>query len=190
MSAEWVTAIATVGTFLVIAASAIAALIQLRHLRGGNQIAAITGFREALDEPDIADAMYFGLWELPERLQNPEVRRALLARDWSGVPPEYRRLAKVANLFENMGVLVKNGVIHPNIMCDLWSHTVVRNWKAMCPVIHNRRQLLHNPSVNENFEYIAALAARWMEAHPLGAYPKNAPRMPSTEVWPELSEHV
>lgn len=40
MSAEWVTAIATAGTFVVIAASAAAALVELRHLRGSNQIAA------------------------------------------------------------------------------------------------------------------------------------------------------
>lgn len=38
MSAEWVTAIATAGTFVVIAASAIAALLQIRHMRSGNAI--------------------------------------------------------------------------------------------------------------------------------------------------------
>jgi hypothetical protein len=188
MSADWVTAVATAATFVVIAASATTALIQLRHIRGSNQLAAIEGFRSALDTPDITDAMYFALWDLPDRLKNPENRAALLARDWSGVPPDYRRLAKVANLFENMGVLVKNGAIKPDIMCDIWGHIIVRNWNAMSPVIMNRRALLHYPPLNENFEYIAALAARWIEKHPHGTYPKDAPRMPQSELWPELHE--
>ena len=41
MSAEWFTAIGTLGTFVVITVSAIAALMQLRHMRGSNQIIAL-----------------------------------------------------------------------------------------------------------------------------------------------------
>jgi hypothetical protein len=48
MSAEWVTAIATSVTALVIASSAAAALFQLRHMRGSNQIVALTELRETL----------------------------------------------------------------------------------------------------------------------------------------------
>jgi hypothetical protein len=49
MSAEWVTAIGTIGTFVVIAASAVAALVQLRHMRGSNQIAALNELRETME---------------------------------------------------------------------------------------------------------------------------------------------
>ena len=66
MTAEWVTAIATLGTFLVIAASAIAALLQLRHTRGSNQIIALTECRERLESDEFNDARQFIANTLPE----------------------------------------------------------------------------------------------------------------------------
>jgi len=42
MSLELVNTLASIGTLLVIAATAIAALAQLRHSRGSNQIIALT----------------------------------------------------------------------------------------------------------------------------------------------------
>ena len=75
MSAEWVTAIATAGTFVVIAASAIAALVQLRHMRGSNQIVALTECRETVESPDFREAQRFVSYELPKRLQDLEKHR-------------------------------------------------------------------------------------------------------------------
>ena len=59
MSAEWVTAMATLGTFVVITASAIAALLQLRHTRGSNQILALTECRERLESDEFQNARRF-----------------------------------------------------------------------------------------------------------------------------------
>ena len=47
MSTELVNTFATLGTFVVIAATAIAAIVQLRHMRGSNQIVALNELREA-----------------------------------------------------------------------------------------------------------------------------------------------
>lgn len=52
MSPEWLTAIGTIGTFVVIAALAAAALFQLRHMRGSNQIMALTEVRETVESAD------------------------------------------------------------------------------------------------------------------------------------------
>jgi hypothetical protein len=49
MSLEAWSTVASLGTFLVVAATALAALVQLRHLRSSNQIAAITGMIDTLD---------------------------------------------------------------------------------------------------------------------------------------------
>jgi hypothetical protein len=46
MSTELLNSIATLGTFVVIAATALAALVQLRHMRGSNQIAALSDLYE------------------------------------------------------------------------------------------------------------------------------------------------
>lgn len=56
MSAEWVTAIATVFTALVIAASAFAAVLQIRHIRSSNQIAVFVEVRERIESADFEAA--------------------------------------------------------------------------------------------------------------------------------------
>ena len=59
MTPEWLTAIATAGTFIVIAASAVAAIFQLRHMRGSNQITALTECRETMESREFQDARQF-----------------------------------------------------------------------------------------------------------------------------------
>ncbi len=56
MTAEWLTAAGTLGTFIVIAVSAVAAFIQLRHVRGGNQIMALSEVRKQMESPEFRRA--------------------------------------------------------------------------------------------------------------------------------------
>jgi hypothetical protein len=52
MSLELFNSLATFGTFLVIAGTAIAAIVQLRHARSGNQIEALAELREGTETPE------------------------------------------------------------------------------------------------------------------------------------------
>ena len=45
MSAEWLTALSALATFVVIAASAIAAAVQLSHMRHANQLIVLNEVR-------------------------------------------------------------------------------------------------------------------------------------------------
>jgi uncharacterized membrane protein YqjE len=56
---EWLAAIASVATFLVIGATAIAALIQLRHMRNSNQLAIFSEARHNMETPEFQDAVRF-----------------------------------------------------------------------------------------------------------------------------------
>src|SRR5579884_212423 len=174
MSAEWVTAIATAGTFLVIAASAIAALIQLRHMRGSNQIVALTECRETLESPEFRDAQRFVSYELPKRLNDPVEARKITEVPFAG---EYQAITTVANFFESMGLFVKTGIIDKHIACDAWSLVVLRNWEALLPVTSFLRDHANDRSVWENFEYMAALSQRYQRDHPT-SYPSGMERMP------------
>ena len=49
MSLELWNTIGTVGTFVVIATTAIAAIVQLRHMRSSDQIAALNELRETIE---------------------------------------------------------------------------------------------------------------------------------------------
>jgi len=174
MSAEWVTAVASAGTFVVIAASAIAALIQLRHSRGSNQIIALNECRETLESTEFRDAQRFVSYELPKRLRDPAECKKVAQLPFVG---EYEAIATVANFFESMGLFVKSRIIDRHIACDFWSYIVLRNWNALLPVTTYVRQALHTEALWENFEYMAMLSKRYSEKH-ASDYPSNMPHMP------------
>ncbi|HZZ01119.1 MAG TPA: DUF4760 domain-containing protein [Candidatus Baltobacteraceae bacterium] len=177
MSPEWLTAIGTLGTFVVIAASAIAALIQLRHMRGSNQIVALTECRETLESPAFQEAQRFVSYDLPERLtDSKEILR--IAKPQSQFEGEYKAIDTVANFFENMGVFVKNRIIDDRLATDTWAFVILRNWNALLPVITFVREDLGSPGLWENFEYLAKLSERYVQKYPRGTYPAGFPRMP------------
>jgi Domain of unknown function (DUF4760) len=178
MSAEWLTAAGTLGTFIVIAASAIAALLQLRHMRGSNQIIALTECRETLESPDFREAQRFVSYELPKRLLDPR-ERLRIAKPQSQFEGEYQAIDTVANFFESMGVFVKNGIIDRELGCDLWAYVVLRNWNALLPIITFVREDLGAPSIWENFEYLARVSQQWARDHEHGTYPHKLPHMPA-----------
>ena len=173
MSAEWVTAYATVGTLLVILASGLAALVQLRHLRSSNQIAALTEFRERIESPEFRQAELFVSYDLPRRCEEPEKYPDLFKLPFT---EEYRSVGVVGNFFESMGLFVKYGVIDSVLACDVWNVLVLRNWKALAPVVAYVRHELDD-SLWENFEFLAVLCENYRAKHP-SAYPARAHRMP------------
>lgn len=175
MSAEWLTAIATAGTFVVIAASAIAALMQLRHMRGSNQIVALTECRETLESPEFNTAQRFVSYELPRRLADPVQWRDATRLPFSG---EYEAIGTVANFFESLGLFVKHNIIDRRIACDAWAFIVLRNWRALLPITtYVRTQTA--PQLWEHFEYLAALSEEFMRKTAQSpTYPANVPHMP------------
>ncbi len=185
MSAEWVTAIATMGTFVVIAASAIAALMQLRHMRGSNQIVALTECRETLESAEFRDAQRFVSFELPKRLTDPSecVRAATLP-----FVDEYQAIGTVANFFESMGLFVKAGIIDREIACDFWSFVVLRNWNALAPVTTYVRHVVATDSLWENFEYMAVLSEEYIQRRP-SSFPDDMRRMPKDKSLMESVSH-
>lgn len=184
MSPEWLTAIGTIGTFVVIAASAIAALMQLRHMRGSNQILALNEVRETIESPSFQETILF-VRELPGRLSDPDVRRSLSQRQF---PAEYQRLRTLANFFEHVGTLVKKRIIDRDIAADLWGGVIIGNWNALSPIITNRRIIAEQPALWENFEYLAVVCDNFRKAHPSGAFPQGTRRMTPAERWPEVTE--
>lgn len=78
MTAEYLTALSALGTLLVITVSAIAALIQLRHIRSANQLAGVLRYTEWWESPQMQSAIKYVNEELAARLRDPEYRGELL----------------------------------------------------------------------------------------------------------------
>jgi hypothetical protein len=180
MSPEWLTAIGTLGTFVVIAASAVAALMQLRHMRSGHQIAALTEIRETMESTNFQQALRWTAHELPRLLEEPRIR-ALIANA-GPLSPELEQARTVGNFFETTGAAVRHGFIDRGVACDLWGYVVARNWDLLAPFIANRRAAVGS-NLFEHFEYLAVISRHWAAEHRDGTYPKNLERMPLPEPW-------
>jgi len=184
MSLETVNTLASVGTLLVIAATAIAAIAQLRHMRGSNQILALTECREVLESEAFSRAQRYISHELPELMKDPKIRVKFMN------PPmeeELRAVNVVGNFFESMGSFVKHGIIDAEIACDLWSGIVIQSWYTLRPVLALMRRT-SGVGLWENFEYLASISEEWTEKHPHGTYPAARKHLVIEDVWRQADE--
>lgn len=186
MTIEVVNAIASIGTLLVISATAIAAVVQLRHMRGSNQIQALTECREVLESEEFSRALEFVAYALPERMKDPKTREKLMT---SPIPDELRAVNVVGNFFESMGAFVKHDIIDAAIAQDLWSGIVETSWRRLTPVVAITRRK-GGQSLWENFEYLASMCIEWNAKYPDGLYPSNRPRFLVDDVWRQEDERL
>ncbi|MBV8081467.1 MAG: hypothetical protein JOY86_00625 [Candidatus Eremiobacteraeota bacterium] len=185
MSLELVNTIATTVTAVVIAATAIAALVQLRHMRAANQITALLAVQNELDCADFRDAEVVVREEFLEMLEDPGFCRYVIAMSRPGFKGKMdERYLKVrqsalllANTFENLGSMVKNGMIDSNLVLDIYCWSVNGYWNRLAPLTALMRAASGMPALYENFEYLAVLSKRFMKEYP-ATYPPNVERLP------------
>ena len=181
MSLEVLSTGAAVGTFVVITATAIAALVQLRHMRSSNQITALTEFRETWDSDRFAAARRC-LDDVVSKLSDPKVRMALMARP---LPAEYRPVLNLGNLFDNLGTFVRFGMIDAIIVSNMWARTTRFTWAQMQPVIAILRRSATNKETFAHFEYLAVLAEDFLARRASSTYPRGVRRLPMPDPWLE-----
>jgi hypothetical protein len=173
---SWATA-ASVGTFFVIAATAIAALVQLRHSRGNNQITAALAINEVTEGDEFQAARRFLRENLVEQLKDFNYRQELVRTRRMG-----RQVQFVGNYYELIGIFVKNGLIDENLACEMWCSEIIMDWHLLAPAlaILNREQ---RDSGWENFEYMYDLCRRWKARYPDGRFPRSRRRVQLDDVW-------
>lgn len=187
MSLELVNTFATLGTFVVIAATAIAAIVQLRHARGSNQIAALNELREIDASIEVEDARHFVRSELNVKLRDPDFRYQLLNRSVRSDEnrPLLAKILLLGNYYEAMGVLMKARLVDSELAMEQWGAAVTLDWKHLAPIVAMFRRE-HGAGQWENFEYATVLAQNWISAHPSGAYPSGIRRIPLKDEWLEV----
>lgn len=181
MTPEWVAAVASVATFVVIGATAIVALIQLRHMRNSNQIAVFTEIRHKMETPDFQDAIQFIRYELPQKLNDSTFRARLLDRTSS----EGKLVVDVGTFLDSaVAPLVKHSMVDHDLACDLFYYPVVMCWDTLAPFIASSRTML-GYRMWEDFEYLTLLCKKFRARFPRGTYPRGAAALPLPETWPE-----
>ncbi len=183
MSLELMNTLASLVTATVIGATAIAAIVQLRHMRMGNQITALLSLQNEFDSKDFRDAEDAIRKELGGLHQDPEFCGYCISIARQETPPSHHpyeavRAAAilVGNTFENLGVLVKNGIVERTLFLDVYSWNVALTWARLEPLIALTRAASGERSIWDNFEYIASISRAYLETHP-DTYPSGVKRI-------------
>lgn len=189
MSLELVNTLATLGTFLVIAMTAIAAIIQLRHLRSSNQIVAFNELRESFQTDEFATAARIIATELPKVIDDPAFRYEVQHAEARTVEAHalLTKIRMVGNFYESLGILVRTGLVDRDTVLEFWGFILPGAWKRIAPVtaIYRRQQ---GSAVYENFEYITVLAQEWRAKHRNGTYPPGMRRIELKDDWLEVDQ--
>jgi hypothetical protein len=185
MTAETLSAIASVGTFIVIAVTAVAALVQLRHIRAGNQLTGLLHHVERWESDTLQAAADFVETKLPAKMKDPDFLDSL----WVGTPDRrVHQELRVADWCEQMGSYIKYGMISEAQYLDLGAHYVSSMWDQLREVIVIRRAATGTNAMFENFEFIAARAKAFAAAHPAGNYPRRVKHLIMDEEWRKLQD--
>ena len=183
MSLDAAAYVSQIGTFIVIAATAVIAVIQLRHLRSGNQVLWMRGLAQDYEGAEFRDAFHFVRTELTERLKDPLFRKELRSGQLDRAKhPE----VVVLNLFENWGRNYRAGAVDREAFVIQFCRVIVSHWDALEPVI--ALIATRSDGVNTSFgsfEYLTVKSRAWMTRNPHADYPKDAPRIPLIDRWAE-----
>ena len=190
MSLEVLNTVAAFSTTIIVAAAALAALVQLRHLRAGNQINAMLTIGNVFDDEPHRKAVELVRRDLARSLEDRIFRDYHVAVARRAAPanadPAHVELWSAArligNTYERLGALIKNGIVDRRIFLDLYSANVSRDWDAMEGYTALLRDATHNDGYYENFEYLTVLSQDFLERNP-SAYPKGVRRLKPRDLW-------
>jgi hypothetical protein len=163
---------------LVITATALVAIVQLRQLRSSNLIAALYKVRETSESQELRDAQHFVFTELAEKMKDPAFRYQMRHRAarTNENQASIAKIITVGNFWESVGTLVKTGLLDKKLVFEAWSGHVVDDWEKLAPATALWRRI-RGTATMENFEYLTVLSQDWEAAHPSGTYPTGTRRI-------------
>lgn len=176
-------ALAQFGTFVVIAATAAAALIQLRHLRAANNMAAASMFIQEFEGSELRDSFTFVRTQLKERLEDAEFREEI--RDFTQDRLKHPEIS-VCNFFDLWGGHYREEAINRTWFMRHNAGVVLGFWKLLEPVVALAASRDGANISFEQFEYLAVKAQDWLAAHPAGDYPAGVRRLPLPDSWKDI----
>jgi hypothetical protein len=179
MSQETLSTAASIGTFVVIAATAIAAVVQLRHMQAGNQLTGLLNVLARVEDPTFNEWVDAAREQIANDLPDAAYRRAIFDETF---PRRNNAWLNLCNSYEWVGSLIKHNLIPEEPFMDVYSARLLQTWDMLEEVVAIRRRR-GDPSLWENFEYLAARAKAWERVHPRGAYPANEARLKIMDRW-------
>ncbi|HEY8320479.1 MAG TPA: hypothetical protein VIG46_01635 [Candidatus Baltobacteraceae bacterium] len=172
MSAEWLTAIASLLTLVIFAVAAFAALRQIRHMRSGNQVAALLPLVERYREAEVQASLNYVLSSLRTDMEDPEVRDGVRA-----IPVHGKATAALGifNFYESIGALVCANTLDLELVLRYFN-TPLDMWTIGEQYIAVSRET-RGDEVFENFEAMVVLQQDFERRHGVSMYPKGMRRL-------------
>lgn len=191
MSLELLSTVGTLLTVLIVGATAIAALVQLRHLRAGNQINAILTIGDKFLDPRYQEARALVVTGLTALLDDPRFREYIVLRalrkPMIGISEDQlsmlQAVNRVGNTFEEVGNLAKNDVIDERLFLDQYVTQVIATWAQLEPYLALSRDATGDIGLWDNFEYLTVRARKFLAEHPT-TYPNGVARIQIKNPWP------
>jgi hypothetical protein len=168
---ELINTIAAAGTFLVIATTAIAAIIQLRHMRASNQLEGLLSVLARVEDANFNNWLTETQRQLPGMLSDADYIRSIIDNTFD------RNVAwlQLGNSYDWVGSLVKNRLIPIDAFLDVYAFRIVQAWDLMKPFTVLARYNV-GKGVWENFEFLYINGLAWTQKHTTGNYPKHVAR--------------
>ncbi len=165
---------------IVILISVVAAVVQLRHIRAGNELQALLSLVRDFRDRELQAALSYVQERLPQRLEEASYRSQLETIGF--VDPAIHPEMIVCNWFNEMGTLVKRGLVSEDPFMDLFGRLIVHCWRQVSPAIAIMRRTRGEAQYHD-FEYLALRAQGWLERHPSGAFPRAHTRTALNDRW-------
>lgn len=182
MTWEALSAISTFLTLVVISATAVAAVGQLRHMRASNAITGFLGLMDRWSSPHAREVQnYVFSGELARRLQDRAYRDELMRGQADRLThPEVEYL----DLWESLGMFLKMGFFSEEAVMESGGPVALAAWPKLTPVIAIIRRK-RAATAYDNFEYLVSRVRMWEASHPQGYFPHGTPHLAVTDEFPD-----
>jgi len=158
--AEKLTAWATLGTGIVIAITAVAAMRSLKDARKTRHTQILFDFSKSWDEAEIRESA-----ALTGSTYKGDALLELVERAMSDTPTQddldaFYKVEIWPNLIENLGVLVNQGAIRPKVVYKNFGAGIIVAWKSWQQGVERIREINGYP---ETYRYFQELARKMAE---------------------------
>lgn len=182
MTWEALSAISTFLTLVVIGATALAAVGQLRHMRAANAINGFLGIMSRWATPQARTVQnYVFSGELARRLQDRVYREELMRGQADRLThPEMEYL----DFWESLGMFLKMGFFPEDAVMESGGPVALAAWQHLRPVIAIIRRK-RGPTAYDNYEYLVSRVRMWEASHPQGYFPRGTPHLDVPDDFPD-----
>lgn len=180
MSADVISAIATVLTALIIGVSAVIAMIQLRHMRAGNELEAVLSLERDFRNDELQVALRYVQADLPQKLHDRAYRGELERRGF--IDHRAHPEIIVCNWCNTMGTLLRHRLVGEATFMALFARLIAYYWDALEPVVAIM-QRARGSTQYDDFEYLALRAKHWLSQSDSSEFPNDVVRVPLKDSW-------